>query len=302
MQVYIRTPAFFISNTLTVILTAVIVPQKQQTQTDLFAPKVRLAPECYLLLLTEKKDLAMFELKKITKQYGQTTVLHETTLTVNDGEFFVLVGASGSGKTTLLKLLNRLIEPTSGTILRNGKPLHDLNLRSLRLDTGYVLQQIALFPNLTVGENIALVPSMKHIDKNEIRRRSHLWLEKTGLDPHEFMHRYPHELSGGQQQRVGIIRSLIGRPKVLLMDEPFSALDPLTRKQLQGLIKKIHQEFNLTVVFVTHDMVEASYLGTRLCIMDKGQIIQIDTAEKILRHPKNEFVRRLFEMGGDIDE
>ena len=183
MQVYIRTPAFFISNTLTVILTAVIVPQKQQTQTDLFTLKVRLAPECYLLLLTEKKDLAMFELKKITKQYGQTTVLHETTLTVNDGEFFVLVGASGSGKTTLLKLLNRLIEPTSGTILRNGNPLHDLNLRSLRLDTGYVLQQIALFPNLTVGENIALVPSMKHIDKNEIRRRSHLWLEKTGLDP-----------------------------------------------------------------------------------------------------------------------
>ena len=244
----------------------------------------------------------MFELKKITKQYGQTTVLHETTLTVNDGEFFVLVGASGSGKTTLLKLLNRLIEPTSGTILRNGNPLHDLNLRSLRLDTGYVLQQIALFPNLTVGENIALVPSMKHIDKNEIRRRSYLWLEKTGLDPHEFMHRYPHELSGGQQQRVGIIRSLIGRPKVLLMDEPFSALDPLTRKQLQGLIKKIHQEFNLTVVFVTHDMVEASYLGTSLCIMDKGQIIQIDTAEKIRRHPKNEFVRRLFEMGGDIDE
>ena len=143
---------------------------------------------------------------------------------------------------------------------------------------------------------------MKHIDKNEIRRRSYLWLEKTGLDPHEFMHRYPHELSGGQQQRVGIIRSLIGRPKVLLMDEPFSALDPLSRKQLQGLIKKIHQEFNLTVVFVTHDMVEASYLGTRLCIMDKGQIIQIDTAEKIRRHPKNEFVRRLFEMGGDIDE
>ena len=143
---------------------------------------------------------------------------------------------------------------------------------------------------------------MKHIDKNEIRRRSHLWLEKTGLDPHEFMHRYPHELSGGQQQRVGIIRSLIGRPKVLLMDEPFSALDPLSRKQLQDLIKKIHQEFNLTVVFVTHDMVEASYLGTRLCIMDKGQIIQIDTAEKIHRHPKNEFVRRLFEMGGDIDE
>ena len=140
----------------------------------------------------------MFELKKITKQYGQNTVLHETTLTVNDGEFFVLVGAGGSGKTTLLKLLNRLIEPTSGTILRNGNPLHDLNLRSLRLDTGYVLQQIALFPNLTVGENIALVPSMKHIDKNEIRRRSHLWLEKTGLDPHEFMHRYPHELSGGQ--------------------------------------------------------------------------------------------------------
>jgi len=119
---------------------------------------------------------------------------------------------------------------------------------------------------------------------------------------HEFMHRYPHELSGGQQQRVGIIRSLIGRPKVLLMDEPFSALDPLSRKQLQGLIKKIHQEFNLTVVFVTHDMVEASYLGTRLCIMDKGQIIQIDTAEKIHRHPKNEFVRRLFETGGDIDE
>ena len=125
----------------------------------------------------------MFEPEKVTKQYGQTTVLHETTLTVNDGEFFVLVDAGESGKTTLLKLLNRLIEPTSGAILRNGNSLHDLNLQSLRLDTGYMLQQIALFPNLTVGENIALVPSMKHIDKNKIRRRSHLWLEKTGFDP-----------------------------------------------------------------------------------------------------------------------
>lgn len=244
----------------------------------------------------------MFELENVGKAYGETVSLAAATLTIEDGEFFVLVGSSGSGKTTLLKLLNRLIEPTEGTIRRGGKTLHTLPLRPLRLDTGYVLQQIALFPNLTVAENIALVPMMKGLSKAETIEQTRAWLTKLGLPPQEYMHRYPRELSGGQQQRVGIIRSLIGKPQVLLMDEPFSALDPLSRRQLQDLIKDLHREFGLTIVFVTHDMAEALCLGSRLCIMENGRIIRIGTPAEIKENPQSDFVRQLFSLGGDSHE
>ena len=244
----------------------------------------------------------MFELESVGKAYGETVSLTAATLTIEDGEFFVLVGSSGSGKTTLLKLLNRLIEPTEGTIRRGGKAIRTLPLRPLRLDTGYVLQQIALFPNLTVAENIALVPMMKGLSKAETIEQTRAWLTKLGLPPQEYMHRYPRELSGGQQQRVGIIRSLIGKPQVLLMDEPFSALDPLSRRQLQELIKALHREFGLTIVFVTHDMAEALCLGSRLCIMENGRIIRIGTPSEIKENPQSDFVRQLFSLGGDSHE
>ena len=243
----------------------------------------------------------MIEFKNISKSYGNQEIIKDFNLTIECGTFLTIIGSSGSGKTTILKMINGLIKADKGEVLINDKNIQDEDLIELRRKIGYVIQGNILFPHLTVFDNIAYVLHLKKYKESEIKKIVNEKLDMLNLS-RDLKDRLPDELSGGQQQRVGIIRSLIGRPKVLLMDEPFSALDPLSRKQLQGLIKKIHQEFNLTVVFVTHDMVEASYLGTRLCIMDKGQIIQIDTAEKIRRHPKNEFVRRLFEMGGDIDE
>ena len=205
----------------------------------------------------------MIELKQIRKDYGERTVIKNQSLSIKDKEFFVLIGPSGSGKTTLLKLINRLIDPTEGDVLLNGKSVMDYPLRKLRLNTGYVLQQIALFPNLTVAENIELVPIMKKWPKQIRKEQTTQLLSKVGLDPKIYAHRYPHELSGGEQQRVGIVRAIIGKPEILLMDEPFSALDPISRRQLQDLIKTLHHELGLTIVFVTHNMEEAAYLGDR---------------------------------------
>ena len=199
----------------------------------------------------------MIELKHIRKDYGERTVIKNQSLSIKDKEFFVLIGPSGSGKTTLLKLINRLIDPTEGDVLLNGKSVIDYPLRELRLNTGYVLQQIALFPNLTVAENIELVPVMKKWPKQIRKEQTTQLLSKVGLDPKIYAHRYPHELSGGEQQRVGIVRAIIGKPEILLMDEPFSALDPISRRQLQDLIKTLHHELGLTIVFVTHNMEEA---------------------------------------------
>ena len=181
-------------------------------------------------------------------------ILDNLSFEIKNGEFFVLIGPSGSGKTTTLKLINRLIEQTEGDIYFQDKKLKDYNLRELRLETGYVLQQIALFPNLTVEENIALIPEMKKFDKKLIVEKTKDLLEKVGLDPKLYIKRYPKELSGGEKQRIGILRAIIANPKVLLMDEPFSALDPISRTQLQDLIKQLHNEYKMTTVFVTHDM------------------------------------------------
>lgn len=226
-------------------------------------------------------------------------ILENINIHINDGDFFVLVGPSGSGKTTTLKLLNRLIKQTSGDIFFQGKNLANYNKRELRLNTGYVLQQISLFPNLTVEENISLIPEMKKINKKTIKDKTLKLLEKVGLDPTKYLNKYPHELSGGEKQRVGILRAIIANPKILLMDEPFSALDPLSKSQLQDLIKKLHTEYNMTTIFVTHDINEALKLGDKICVMNKGKVIQISSPSEILKNPINDFVKKFFSKKED---
>ena len=225
-------------------------------------------------------------------------ILDNLSFEIKNGEFFVLIGPSGSGNTTTLKLINRLIEQTEGDIYFQDKKLKDYNLRELRLETGYVLQQIALFPNLTVEENIALIPEMKKFDKKLIAEKTKDLLEKVGLNPKLYMKRYPNELSGGEKQRIGILRAIIANPKVLLMDEPFSALDPISRTQLQDLIKQLHNEYKMTTVFVTHDMDEALKLADRICILQEGKVVQIATPKEMRDNPANDFVREFFKVKG----
>lgn len=243
----------------------------------------------------------MIELNRVSKRYQGKTALDDVSLTIKCGEFFVLVGRSGSGKSTLMKMLNRLIEPDSGEILLNGEHLAKRDLRALRLATGYVLQQIALFPNLTVEENIALIPEIKGWGKEARRERVYTLLAQVGLPPEMYARRYPHELSGGEQQRVGILRAIAAEPELLLMDEPFSALDPISRRQLQELIKALQQQLQLTVVFVTHDMKEALLLADRICILNQGKILRVDTPEAIRTHTADPLIADLF-AGENGDE
>ncbi|CNJ36020.1 glycine betaine/carnitine/choline ABC transporter ATP-binding protein [Streptococcus agalactiae ZQ0910] len=205
------------------------------------------------------------------------------------------MGASGSGKTTILKMINRLIEPSQGAITLDGENITSLDLRQLRLETGYVLQQIALFPNLTVGENIELIPEMKGWSKGDQKKAASDLLDKVGLPAKDYFNRYPHELSGGEQQRIGILRAIVAKPKVLLMDEPFSALDPISRRQLQDITKQLQSELGITLVFVTHDMKEAMRLADRICVIKEGKIVQLDRPEIIQNNPSDQFVRTLFE-------
>ena len=236
----------------------------------------------------------MIEYKHVALRYGEKSVLEDVNLKIKDGEFMVLVGPSGSGKTTMLKMINRLLEPTDGNIYMDDKRIKDYNQRDLRLSTGYVLQQIALFPNLTVAENIAIIPEMKGWNKDKIKHNTAELLEMVGLPAKEYAGRLPSMLSGGEQQRVGIVRAIIGEPKILLMDEPFSALDAISRKQLQVMTKKLHNEFGVTIIFVTHDTDEALLLADRIAVLQNGQICQIDKPNAILENPANDFVANLF--------
>lgn len=236
----------------------------------------------------------MIEYKHVALRYGEKSVLEDVNLKIKDGEFMVLVGPSGSGKTTMLKMINRLLEPTDGNIYMDDKRIKDYNQRDLRLSTGYVLQQIALFPNLTVAENIAIIPEMKGWSKDKIKQNTAELLEMVGLPAKEYAGRLPSMLSGGEQQRVGIVRAIIGEPRILLMDEPFSALDAISRKQLQVLTKKLHNEFGVTIIFVTHDTDEALLLADRIAVLQNGQICQIDKPNAILENPANDFVVNLF--------
>ncbi|AEB81865.1 ABC transporter ATP-binding protein [Streptococcus suis] len=227
-------------------------------------------------------------------------ILKNLTFDIQEGEFFVLIGPSGSGKTTTLKLINRLIEQTEGEVFFQGKRLKDFDLRDLRLETGYVLQQIALFPNMTVAENIALIPEMKGLGKEETLTRTRELLTKVGLEPDSYLDRLPKDLSGGEKQRIGILRAIIANPKVLLMDEPFSALDPISKAQLQDLIKELHEEFKMTTVFVTHDMDEAVKLADRICLMQDGQVVQLGSPDELRNHPANDFVKEFIRARGGM--
>ena len=236
----------------------------------------------------------MIEYKHVALRYTEKNVLRDVTLRIEDGEFMVLVGPSGSGKTTMLKMVNRLLEPTDGNIYMDGKRIKDYDERELRLSIGYVLQAIALFPNLTVAENIALVPEMKGWSHDKIRRRTEEFLAKVGLPASDYADRLPSELSGGEQQRVGIVRAMIGQPKILLMDEPFSALDAISRKQLQVLTKELHREFGTTIIFVTHDTDEALKLADHIAVLQNGEIHQVADSATILHAPATNFVADLF--------
>ena len=236
----------------------------------------------------------MIEYKHVVLRYTEKEVLRDVNLRIEQGEFMVLVGPSGSGKTTMLKMINRLLEPTGGDIYMDGKRIKDYDERELRLSTGYVLQAIALFPNLTVAENIALIPEMKGWNKEQIASKTEELLDKVGLPAVDYAYRLPSELSGGEQQRIGIVRAIIAEPRILLMDEPFSALDAISRKQLQALTKDLHKEFGMTTIFVTHDTDEALKLCDRVAVLQEGEIVQVANAETILAQPANDFVADLF--------
>ncbi|MDM5225919.1 ABC transporter ATP-binding protein [Cytobacillus sp. NJ13] len=235
----------------------------------------------------------MIQFDNVSKQYGDgTQAVDSINLHIKEGEFFVIIGPSGSGKTTVLKMINRLIPLTSGTISIKGKRISDYDIHELRWDIGYVLQQVALFPHMTIGENIAIVPELKNWEQGKIKERIDELLEMVGLEPDIYRSRKPHELSGGQQQRVGVTRALAANPPIILMDEPFSALDPISREKLQDDLIHLQKKIKKTIVFVTHDMKEALKLGDRICVMKDGEIVQIGTPEELLANPENEFVRQ----------
>lgn len=235
----------------------------------------------------------IIEFEHVRKSYGEKTVLSNFSLAVEPGDFVTIVGASGGGKTTVLKMVNGLLTPDSGTIRVMGRDIRAMDLIQLRRNIGYAIQGSVLFPHMTVAENIAYVPNLLNKkDKARTNAAVAKWLAIVGLDE-ELLQRYPAELSGGQQQRVGIARALAASPEILLMDEPFGAVDEITRASLQQEIARIHRETGITVLFVTHDIAEALRLGTRVLVMANGEIQQYAVPEEILRAPATDFVRQL---------
>lgn len=235
------------------------------------------------------RNAIVFE--NVSKQYGSTVVIENLNLSIPEGNIVVLVGPSGCGKTTTMKMINRLIESTSGIILVNGQDIQGVDPVELRRGIGYVIQQIGLFPHMTIAENISLVPRLRNGKKSIDQRKVSQLLEMVGLDPEFYRERYPAELSGGQQQRVGVARALMSEPPIILMDEPFSALDPITREQLQDELIRLNEELHKTIVFVTHDMDEALKIADQIIVMQDGKVVQQGKPDQILRHPANDFVR-----------
>ncbi|SEP78179.1 osmoprotectant transport system ATP-binding protein [Faunimonas pinastri] len=232
----------------------------------------------------------MITLQNLTKIYGGVKAVNDVSLTIPDGELWALVGTSGCGKSTTLRMVNRLIEPSSGSIQIDGVDVMAMNPQALRLGIGYVIQGIGLFPHRTIAENIATVPRLLGWKRGRIAERVDELLHLFSLAPGEFARKYPHQLSGGQQQRVGVARALAAEPPILLMDEPFGALDPITRARLQMEFAQIQKRQKITVIFVTHDMDEAFLLGDRIAVMDKGRVLQVETPENLLRRPQPGFV------------
>jgi osmoprotectant transport system ATP-binding protein len=241
-----------------------------------------------------KQDVIHFE--GVSKAFGKDLILSDFNLKINKGEFLTIIGSSGCGKTTVLKLINGLLTPEGGKVYVNGEDISRINQIELRRRVGYVIQGVGLFPHMNIRKNIAYVPNLiKKDDKNKIKSKVEKLIKIVGLSE-DMLERYPSELSGGQCQRVGLARALAASPEILLMDEPFGAVDEITRKLLQEEILRIYRELNVTIVFITHDIKEALKLGTRVLVMDKGKIIQIGAPSEIKERPKTDFVRELIDV------
>ncbi len=241
------------------------------------------------------------EFQDVSKRFpgASYAAVDHVSACIEEGEFVTILGSSGCGKTTLLKLVNRLYEPDSGRIVLFGEDIASVDVVKVRRRIGYVIQQIGLFPHMSVGENIATVPKLLGWDKARIRTRTDELLRLIGLEPDEFRSRYPAQLSGGQQQRVGLARALAADPKIMLLDEPFGAIDSITRTKLQDELRALHRGLDKTFLFVTHDIEEAFKLGSRVIIMNEGRICQFDTPREILRAPADGFVRSLVDAARD---
>lgn len=248
---------------------------------------------------------SILQFDKVSLSYPnqEKSALHDITVHIDEGEFITILGNSGSGKTTLIKLCNKLILPSDGAVSFHGVDVNQLNERELRKQMGYVIQSVGLFPHLTIYENIALIWTIEKRDKSETAARIDELLALMQLPTDaEFKARYPWQLSGGQQQRVGIARALCSDPEVLLMDEPFGALDSVTRIELQKMLKHVQQSKKKTILFVTHDLQEALDLGDRILVMNDGEVQQFDTAKRLVFNPANDYIRNLFNAETQIEK
>lgn len=233
----------------------------------------------------------MLSIRNLSKVYaGGKKAVDNMNIDIESGDFIAFIGTSGSGKTTALRMINRMIESSEGEITINGKNIKDINAVELRRSIGYVIQQIGLMPHMTIKENIVLVPKLLKWSQEKKDKKAKELIKLVDL-PEEYLERYPSQLSGGQQQRIGVIRALAAEQDIILMDEPFGALDPITRDTLQDLVKKLQQQLGKTFIFVTHDMDEAIKLADKICIMTNGKVVQYDTPDNILRYPANDFVK-----------
>ncbi|GGB91415.1 ABC transporter ATP-binding protein [Marinobacterium zhoushanense] len=239
----------------------------------------------------------MIELQGLTRVFGERTAVDNLNLRVESGQICALIGTSGCGKSTTLKMINRLIEPTSGTVLINGEDIRDQQPELLRRRIGYAIQGVGLFPHRTVYDNIATVPRLLNWPAKQIDQRVHELLDLLKMDFDTFAYQYPHRLSGGEQQRIGVARALAARPELMLMDEPFGALDPLTRERLQGELKQIQRMLGITTILVTHDIEEAIRLADQIAVMDGGKLLQVASPAELLRNPREGFVSQL--VGGE---
>lgn len=232
----------------------------------------------------------MISFRNVSKSFKNAKILKDISMDIPDGQLTVLIGPSGCGKTTTLKMINRLLEPTSGSITIDGEEISSIDKVTLRRRMGYVIQQGGMFPHMSIRENIELIEKLEGKDPEEIRKTTRWLMEFVGMDPEKYLDRYPSELSGGQLQRIGVARAFANDPEIILLDEPFSALDPITRSTLQDELMEMQEQSAKTMVFVTHDMDEAVKIADRICIMNNGHILQYDEPEKILRDPADAFV------------
>ncbi|WP_375581395.1 ABC transporter ATP-binding protein [Marivirga tractuosa] len=232
----------------------------------------------------------MISFQNIEKSFNEQLVLKKINLEIKDGELMVLLGASGSGKTTMLRMINALVKPDSGSILIANKNFEKHNLFDLRKKIGYVIQKVGLFPHYSVFDNVAIILRLKNEKEELLKQKVHNWLDKIGMPASVYANKFPAELSGGEAQRIGLARALVAQPKMILLDEPFSALDPISRVEIRNEFRKIQQEESLTAVMVTHDVLEAVSMADRICLLANGEIQQVGTPQEILFNPKNELV------------